>query len=82
MCLWSLNKGVGSGVGSGSVSQRYGSGDLDPHQNVKDPTLLPTLGLEEDLDQLSGSHYNKEFRSWFRATLIEKLPVANQGLIF
>ncbi len=25
------------GVGSGSISQRYGSGDPDPHQNVTDP---------------------------------------------
>jgi hypothetical protein len=52
MCLWasykkkyeefffvslkSMKKGVGSGVGSGSVSQRYGSGDPNPHQNVTD----------------------------------------------
>jgi hypothetical protein len=27
---------VGSRVGSGSVSKRYGSADLDPHQNVTD----------------------------------------------
>jgi hypothetical protein len=34
-----LKKGVGSGVGSGSraMSQRYGSADPDPHQNVTDP---------------------------------------------
>jgi hypothetical protein len=50
MCLWakykkkyeefflaslkSIKKGVGSGVGSGSISQRYGSGDpgLDPQE--------------------------------------------------
>jgi hypothetical protein len=40
-----MKKGFESGVGfvggSGSVSQRYGSGDLDPHpdpyQNVTDP---------------------------------------------
>jgi hypothetical protein len=55
MCLWvsykkklfsasfgslkSLKKGVRSDVGSGSISQRYGSGysDPDPHQNVTDP---------------------------------------------
>jgi hypothetical protein len=32
-------KGVGSGVisGSGSISQRYGSADPDPHQNAMDP---------------------------------------------
>jgi len=35
--LKSLKKGVGSVVGSGSISQRYGSGDPDPHQNVTDP---------------------------------------------
>ncbi len=37
--LKSLKKGVGSGVGSGSgfISQKYGSADLDPHQNVTDP---------------------------------------------
>jgi hypothetical protein len=32
-----LKKVVGSGVGSGSISQRYGYGDPDPHQNVTDP---------------------------------------------
>jgi|LakMenE01Jun11ns_1017448.scaffolds.fasta_scaffold8876058_1 hypothetical protein len=35
--LKSMKKEVGSGVGSGSISQRYGSGDPDPHQNVTDP---------------------------------------------
>jgi hypothetical protein len=33
--LKSKKKEVGSG--SGSISQRYGSGDPDPHQNVTDP---------------------------------------------
>jgi hypothetical protein len=34
-----MKKGVGSevGSGSGSISQKYGSGDPDPHQNVTDP---------------------------------------------
>jgi hypothetical protein len=34
-----MKKGVGSRVRSrsGSISQRCGSGDLDPHQNVTDP---------------------------------------------
>ncbi len=34
-----MKKVVGSGVGSGSgsISQRYGSGEPDPHQNVTDP---------------------------------------------
>jgi hypothetical protein len=37
--LKSLKKEVGSevGSGSGSISQRYGSADTDPHQNVTDP---------------------------------------------
>ncbi len=45
--LKSVKKGVGSGVGSGSeagsgagsvsISQRSGSGDPDPHQNITDP---------------------------------------------
>jgi hypothetical protein len=35
--LKSIKKGVGSGVGTGSISQRYGSGDPDAHQNVTDP---------------------------------------------
>jgi hypothetical protein len=37
--LKSLKKGVGSGdkSGPGSISQRYGSADADPHQNVMDP---------------------------------------------
>jgi hypothetical protein len=38
-----MKKGVGSGVkfvsgsGAGSIRQRYGSADPDPHQNVTDP---------------------------------------------
>jgi hypothetical protein len=32
----SLNKGVESGVGSGSTNPRCGSDDPDPHQNVTD----------------------------------------------
>jgi hypothetical protein len=37
-----LKKGVRSGVGfgSGSISQRYGSADPDPHQNVTEPPVL------------------------------------------
>jgi hypothetical protein len=42
--LKSLKKVVGSGVesgsASGSISQRYGSKDPDPHQNVMDPQHL------------------------------------------
>jgi hypothetical protein len=34
-----MKKGVGSRVGSGygSIFQRYGTGDPDPHQKVTDP---------------------------------------------
>jgi hypothetical protein len=39
--LKSLKKEVGSGVGSGSISHRYRSGDPDPHQNVTDPPHCP-----------------------------------------
>jgi hypothetical protein len=35
--LKSMKKGVGPGVGSGSINQMYGSGDPDTHQNVTDP---------------------------------------------
>jgi hypothetical protein len=44
-----MKKGVGSGVGSGSTCQKYGSGDLDPgdqHQNVTNPQHCLIL-LEE-----------------------------------
>ncbi len=50
MCLWASYKkkiykkfffaslkSLKKGVGSGSISQRYGSGDPDPHQTVTDP---------------------------------------------
>ncbi len=32
-----LKEGVRSGVGSGYISQRYGSADPDPHQHITDP---------------------------------------------
>jgi hypothetical protein len=32
-----------SGVGSGSISQRYGSADPDPNQKVMDPQPLLNL---------------------------------------
>jgi hypothetical protein len=35
--ITSLKKGIESGVGSKSVSQRYGSPNPDPHQSVTDP---------------------------------------------
>jgi hypothetical protein len=35
--FFGILKSLKKGVGSGSVSQRYGSADPDPHQNVTDP---------------------------------------------
>jgi hypothetical protein len=35
---------VGSESGSGSIIQRLGSADLDPHQNVMDPEYCFQLG--------------------------------------
>ncbi len=32
-----INEKAGSGAGSGFFSQRYGSADPDPYQNVTDP---------------------------------------------
>jgi hypothetical protein len=37
------------GVGSGSISQRYESGDTDTHQNVTDPQYLVLSLLDERL---------------------------------
>ncbi len=54
-----MKNGVGSGLGSeygtGSISQRYGSGDPDPHQiNVTDPQhwSLPIRVIGENLKAL------------------------------
>jgi hypothetical protein len=38
--------GVGSGVGSGSISQSYESADPDPHQYVTDPPELHAVRLQ------------------------------------
>ncbi len=44
--LKSMKKGVGSG--SGSISQRYGSGDPDPHKkNHGSPTLAAEFIVPE-----------------------------------
>jgi hypothetical protein len=42
-----LKKGVASGVGSGSVSQRHGSADQSPHQNVMDPQHFFFAGVSD-----------------------------------
>ncbi len=50
-----MKKEVGSGVGSGSISQRYGSWDPDPHQNVTDPQHCLNPGwVQVTLGVLSG----------------------------
>jgi hypothetical protein len=49
-------EGSGSTSGSGSISQRHGSVDPDPQQNVMDPQqwmLRRSLGLENPLFSLS-----------------------------
>ncbi len=49
-------KGVGSGAGS--ICQRYGSEDPDPHQNVTDPlTLLITKAGRGKQTHLDGSTF-------------------------
>jgi hypothetical protein len=35
--LFASLKSLKKGVGSGFISQKYGSGDPDPHQHVTDP---------------------------------------------
>jgi hypothetical protein len=51
----SMTKIVESGAGSvsGSVSERYGSADLDPYQNVMDPQIYYFLKLTEIKDVYS-----------------------------
>jgi hypothetical protein len=44
-----MKKGVGSGVGSGSISQRYGSGVPDPGQNFTDPRTLVTTVVSREI---------------------------------
>ncbi len=48
--------GSGSASGSGSISQRHGSADPDPHQNVMDPEHCPKV-LERLFLTVNGSHY-------------------------
>jgi hypothetical protein len=44
--LFYILKSLKKGVGSGSISQRYGSRDPDPRQNVKDPQhCLAVFGI-------------------------------------
>jgi hypothetical protein len=50
--LKSLKKGVGSGVGSGSISQRYGSPDPDQHQNATDPQHW--MVEQDQIEELDG----------------------------
>jgi hypothetical protein len=36
-------------VGSGSISQRYGSGDPDPHKNVTDPQHCLLANIKKNI---------------------------------
>ncbi len=56
--LKSMKKGVGSIVGSGSISQMYESGDPYPHQNVMDPQECNTATKsDQDQDLEPDSHW-------------------------
>ncbi len=69
-----MKNGIGSRVGSGSISQRYGPGDPDPQQNVTDPQpcfvekFAKNLQISCQKDQIrilynySGSDLAKMFR--------------------
>ncbi len=49
----SLKKSLKKGVGSGSVSQRYGSADPDPHQNV---TRIANTGRSQEVENVGRKH--------------------------
>jgi hypothetical protein len=48
--------GSGSEPGSGSISQRHGSADPDPHQNVMDPDLVRKVAFIYALGYLLNHH--------------------------
>jgi hypothetical protein len=88
--LKSLKKGVESGVrsGSGSIIQRYGSGDPDPHQNVTDPqhccTMCTTVPLVfpagvDSLIEPSMSSYMKMHTVWVWAIL--KITISWESIL-
>jgi hypothetical protein len=55
-----MKKVVGSGVGSGSISQRYGSGVPDPHQNITDPDTAGTQDMNRWLDRKKSNNLFEE----------------------
>jgi hypothetical protein len=54
---------LGAGSVSGSVSERYGSADLDPYQNVMDPQIYYFLKLTEIKDV-----YTPYEHPWYSST--------------
>ncbi len=48
------NSRIRSGFESGSISQRHGSADPDPHPNVMDPEHWYKIGLQQDFKSFSG----------------------------
>jgi hypothetical protein len=48
--------GSGSEVGSGSISQRHGTADTDPHQNVMDPLNRPNTWSNGGHGRSEGLH--------------------------
>jgi hypothetical protein len=61
------------GYGSGSISQRHGSADLDPHQNVMNPQhWLRSPALPASLEDFLGRCLWKDERDrWTAAQLLE-----------
>ncbi len=56
-CILKINEeriGSGVGSGSGSIIQKYGSADPDPHQNVTDPQhcCIVTESFDDPHDEM------------------------------
>ncbi len=54
--LKSVKEEVGSGFVSGSISQRYGSRDPNPHQNVMDPQQGENTAVLHGLENFLFGH--------------------------
>ncbi len=70
------------GIGSGSIRQRYGSGDPDPdpHQNVTDPQHWLKPGPEEGADQ-AVAHQGEQDEDYVTYSEQGQLPVELKELL-
>jgi hypothetical protein len=62
-----MMKIAGSGSEYGSISQRHGSADLDPLQNVMDPQHCSCIvggGRRGNLSYRTNCHFNSKFSSY------------------